>query len=167
MVDFVGKWERRWLNLSARFAIVSVTALNVTNVAFMAVYSYFCVKGWCLVSPNTEAPSPCTKEESSSSSTSTLVTPCTKARPGKLPSPSLSARCATHARGKVDNVSISWTRVGPFLPFMKVPHALHVRAAATPHNVNTCFTAPFLFRWVLPTATSSTLARAHARLVTG
>jgi hypothetical protein len=48
MVDFVGKWEGRWLNLSARFAIVSVTALNVTNVAFMAVYSYLCVKGWCL-----------------------------------------------------------------------------------------------------------------------
>jgi hypothetical protein len=51
MVDFVGKGQQlggRWLNLSARFAIVSVLALNVTNVAFMAVYSYFCVKGWCL-----------------------------------------------------------------------------------------------------------------------
>jgi hypothetical protein len=51
MVDFVGKGQQlggRWLNLSARVAIVSVTALNVTNVAFMAVYSYFCLKGWCL-----------------------------------------------------------------------------------------------------------------------
>jgi hypothetical protein len=51
MVDFVGKGQQlggHWLNLSARVAIVSVTALNVTNVAFMAVYSFFCVKGWCL-----------------------------------------------------------------------------------------------------------------------
>jgi hypothetical protein len=55
--------------------------------------------------------------------------------------------------------------VGPFLPFMKVPCALHVRAAAALPNRNTCrifFTAAFLFRWALPTATCSTPARAHA-----
>ena len=48
MVDFVGKGQLlggRWLSLSARFAMVSVTALNVTNVVFMAVYSHFSVKG--------------------------------------------------------------------------------------------------------------------------
>jgi hypothetical protein len=53
MVDFVGKGQQlggRWLKLSARVAFVSVTALNATNVAFMAVYSYFCVKGWFLFS---------------------------------------------------------------------------------------------------------------------
>ena len=48
MVDFVGKGQQRggrWLNLSARVAIASVTVLNATNLAFMAVYSYFCVQG--------------------------------------------------------------------------------------------------------------------------
>ena len=48
MVDFVGQGQLlggRWLSLSARFAMVSVTALNVTNVVFMAVYSRFSVKG--------------------------------------------------------------------------------------------------------------------------
>ena len=44
MVDFVGKGQLlggRWLTLSARVAIVSVTLLNAANLVFMAVYSYF------------------------------------------------------------------------------------------------------------------------------
>ena len=48
MVDFVGKGQQlggRWLKLSARVAFVSVTVLNATNLAFMAVYSYFFVQG--------------------------------------------------------------------------------------------------------------------------
>jgi hypothetical protein len=48
MVDFVGKGQQlggRWLKLSARVAFVSVTVLNATNLAFMAVQSYFCVQG--------------------------------------------------------------------------------------------------------------------------
>jgi hypothetical protein len=48
MVDFVGKGQQlggRWLKLSARVAFVSVTVLNAINLAFMAVYSYFCVQG--------------------------------------------------------------------------------------------------------------------------
>jgi hypothetical protein len=48
MVDFVGKGQQlggRWLKLSARVAIVSVTVLNASNLAFMAVQSYFCVQG--------------------------------------------------------------------------------------------------------------------------
>ena len=49
MVDFVAKGQLlggRWLSLSTRAAIVSVTLLNATNVVFMAVYSHFSVKGW-------------------------------------------------------------------------------------------------------------------------
>ena len=48
MVDFVGKGQQlggRWLKLSARVAIVSVTVLNATNLAFMAVNAHFCVQG--------------------------------------------------------------------------------------------------------------------------
>ncbi len=48
MVDFVGKGQLlggRWLNLSASVAIVSVTLLNATNLVFMAIYSYYPVKG--------------------------------------------------------------------------------------------------------------------------
>jgi hypothetical protein len=48
MVDFVAKGQLfggRWLNMSARVAIVSVTLLNATNIAFMAIYSHFSVKG--------------------------------------------------------------------------------------------------------------------------
>jgi hypothetical protein len=48
MVDFVAKGQLfggRWLSLSTRAAIVSVTLLNATNVVFMAVYSHFSVKG--------------------------------------------------------------------------------------------------------------------------
>ena len=48
MVDFVGKGQLlggRWLILSARVAVVSVTVLNATNLAFMAVFSYFSAKG--------------------------------------------------------------------------------------------------------------------------
>jgi hypothetical protein len=48
MVDFVGKGQQlggRWLKLSARVAFVSVTVLNATNLAFMAVQSYFSVQG--------------------------------------------------------------------------------------------------------------------------
>ena len=48
MVDFVGKGQQlggRWLKLSARVAFVSVTVLNATNLAFMAVHSYFSVQG--------------------------------------------------------------------------------------------------------------------------
>jgi hypothetical protein len=48
MVDFVGKGQQlggRWLKLSARVAIVSVTVLNATNLAFMSVQSYFSVQG--------------------------------------------------------------------------------------------------------------------------
>lgn len=41
-----------------------------------------------------------------------------KARPGKRCSRASACACVT--RCKVDDVSISWTRVGPFLPFMKV-----------------------------------------------
>ena len=49
MVDFVSKGHMlggRWLNLSTRAAMVSVTLLNATNVVFMAVYSHFSLKGW-------------------------------------------------------------------------------------------------------------------------
>jgi hypothetical protein len=48
MVDFVGKGRQlggRWLKLSARVAFVSVTVLNATNLAFMAVQSYFSIQG--------------------------------------------------------------------------------------------------------------------------
>jgi hypothetical protein len=48
MVDFVGQGQLlggRWLSLSARVAMVSVTVLNVINVVFMAVYSHLSVKG--------------------------------------------------------------------------------------------------------------------------
>jgi hypothetical protein len=48
MVDFVGKGQLlggRWLSMSARFAVVSVTVLNATNLAFMAVFSYFSAEG--------------------------------------------------------------------------------------------------------------------------
>ncbi len=54
-MDFIGVVERmvgkgqlfggRWLNLSARVAIVSVTLLNVTNLVFMAFFSYYPLKG--------------------------------------------------------------------------------------------------------------------------
>ena len=52
MVDFVGKGQLlggRWLILSARVAIVAVTLLNATNVVFMAIYSYYPVKGSFLI----------------------------------------------------------------------------------------------------------------------
>ena len=48
MVDFVGKGQLlggRWLSMSARFAVVSVTVLNATNLAFMAVFSYVSAEG--------------------------------------------------------------------------------------------------------------------------
>jgi hypothetical protein len=47
MVDFVAKGQLvgRWFTVSARAAIVSVTVLNATNLAFMAASSYFYFQG--------------------------------------------------------------------------------------------------------------------------
>jgi hypothetical protein len=49
MVEFVVKGQEfrgRWVNLSPRIVVVSVTVLNAVNIVFMAVFSYYASKGW-------------------------------------------------------------------------------------------------------------------------
>jgi hypothetical protein len=49
MVEFVVKGQEfrgRWVDLSPRIVVVSVTVLNAANIVFMAVFSYNASKGW-------------------------------------------------------------------------------------------------------------------------
>ena len=59
-------------------------------------------------------------------------------------------------------MSISWTRVGPWLPFMKVQLSLLLLLLLLMMMMLTM--PPFAVRWVLLTATFSTPAKARARL---